>query len=192
MRHGFFGHHGHGHGGGRFARGGFGEDREHGERRHRGAGRFGIGRFLEHGDLRLVVLQLVAEKPRHGYDIIKAIEEKAGGAYTPSPGVVYPTLTLLEELGHITVSQGDGPRKLHTITEEGQAFLETNRGALDAVLARFEEAGAEGGRGPQILRAMLNLKMALRFRLARGRLDAEQVGAIAAAIDAAATTIERI
>ena len=93
----------HGH---RFARGDHGhDDRELGHHRHgRGGGRSGLGRFFAHGDLRLVILQLIAEKPRHGYEIIKAIEEQVGGAYSPSPGVVYPTLTLLEELGHVTVS----------------------------------------------------------------------------------------
>ncbi len=177
----------------RFARGLFEHAQErHGRHGHAGGrgGRF--GRFLEHGDLRLVVLQLVAEKPRHGYDIIKAIEEKAGGAYSPSPGVVYPTLTLLEELGHIAVTPGEGPRKLHTVTPEGQAWLDANRAAVDAVFARFDAAGAEGGgRAPQIMRAMVNLRVALKLRLSRGPLDAGQVQAIAAALDNAAAAIER-
>lgn len=161
------------------------------ERRHHHRGG-GLGRFLEHGDLRLLVLHLVGEKPRHGYDIIKAIEEKAGGAYSPSPGVVYPTLTLLEELGHISVTPGEGPRKLHAITAEGEAYLAANREALDAILARFDAAGVEGGgRAPPIMRAMMNLRVALKLRLARGPLDAEQVRAIAAALDEAAAAIER-
>jgi hypothetical protein len=81
--------------------------------RHRGGGRSGLGRFFAHGDLRLVILQLIAEKPRYGYEVIKAIEEQAAGAYSPSPGVVYPTLTLLEELGYVTVSSGEAGRKQH-------------------------------------------------------------------------------
>ena len=89
----------------------------HPHRRHGGA--FRLSRFFEHGDLRLVALQLIAEKPRHGYEIINAIEEKSGGAYTPSAGAVYPTLTLLQELGHLTVTDGEDGRKLHTLTEEG-------------------------------------------------------------------------
>jgi DNA-binding PadR family transcriptional regulator len=178
MRHGddHGGDHGHGHG-------------PFGHRRHGMRGR--LGRFLEHGDLRLVVLKLIADMPRHGYDIIKAIEDLAGGAYTPSPGVVYPTLTLLEELGHITVSTGAGPRKLHTITEDGQRFLDANAAAVAAIFARFAEAGPQSGPAPQILRSMENLKLALRLRLGRGRVDEDQIRAIAAAIDAAAVAVEQ-
>jgi DNA-binding PadR family transcriptional regulator len=100
-----------------------GEHRE-GERRggHHRHGRGGLGRFFAHGDLRLVILHLVETKPRYGYEIIKTIEELVAGAYSPSPGVIYPTLTLLEELGYVTVSAEDG-KKLHTITEQGRAFL---------------------------------------------------------------------
>src|SRR6266567_1459706 len=114
----------------------------------RGGGRTGLGRFFAHGDLRLVILHLIAEKPCHGYEIIKAIEEQAGGAYSPSPGVIYPTLNLLEELGHVTVSVGDGAKKRHTITAEGRAYLEAHRRSLDALLARMEEASRVHGGGP--------------------------------------------
>jgi DNA-binding PadR family transcriptional regulator len=155
--------------------------------------RSGLGRLFAHGDLRLAILHLIAEKPRHGYDIIKAIEEQVGGAYSPSPGVIYPTLTMLEELGHVTVSAGDGAKKLHTITPEGQAYLAAYRPAVDALLARMQEANRThgGGPAPQILRAMENLRLALRLRLARGPLTEAQVNAVAAAIDAAATGVER-
>jgi hypothetical protein len=95
---------------------------------HRGhGGNSRQGRFFEHGDLRLVALQLIAEKPRHGYEIIKAIEEKSGGAYIPSAGAIYPTLTLLQELGQLTVTDEADGRKLHTITDEGAASLVANR-----------------------------------------------------------------
>src|ERR1700710_3114058 len=111
-RHGLHGPHGRGPGDRRmFGRGGRGD----------------LARFFAHGDLRLVILHLIAEKPRHGYEIIKAIEERVGGAYSPSPGTVYPTLTLLEELGHVTVTPGEGTKRLHTITPEGQSFLDGNR-----------------------------------------------------------------
>ena len=154
----------------------------------------GLGRFFAHGDLRLVILHLIAEKPRHGYEIIKAIEEQVAGSYSPSPGVIYPTLTHLEELGYVTVSTGDGAKKLHEITAEGRAFLDANRRAVDALLARMAETSRAhgGGPAPQILRAMENLKLALRLRLARGPLSEEQVNAVAAALDAAATGVERI
>jgi len=154
----------------------------------------GLRRFFAHGDLRLVILHLIAEKPRHGYEIIKAIEEQVGGSYSPSPGVVYPTLTLLDELGYVTVSTGDGAKKLHEITAEGRAFLDANRHAVDALLARMAETSRAhgGGPAPQILRAMENLKLALRLRLSRGPLSEEQINAVAAVLDAAATGVERI
>jgi DNA-binding PadR family transcriptional regulator len=169
----------HDHHGPRFARD---EDDRHGMRRgrhhghHRG-GRFGLGRLFAHGDLRLVILHLIAEQPRHGYDIIKAIEDQVGGAYSPSVGVIYPTLTMLEELGYVTVSAGDGAKKLHTITAEGQVYLDSYRPTLDALLARTAEANRTygGGSAPQILRAMENLKLALQLRLSRGPLSEEQI-----------------
>ncbi len=152
-----------------------------------------MGRFFGHGDLRLVILHLIAEKPRHGYEIIKEIEERVGGAYSPSPGVVYPTLTLLDELGHITVSDGEGGKKLNTITDEGRAYLEAHRGAIEPLLARMDEASRRhgGGPAPQVVRSMENLKLALRLRLSRGPLSEEQLNAVAQAIDTAATSIER-
>ncbi len=181
----------------RFARGEHGLDpHPFGHGRHgRGGGRSGLGRSFAQGDLRLVILHLIAEKPRHGYELIKAIEERVGGAYSPSPGVIYPTLTLLEELGHVTAGTGDGAgaKKLHGITAEGLALLEANRPAVDALLARMDEAGRVhgGGPAPQVVRAMENLKLALRMRLARGPLSEEQANAVAAALDAAATNVER-
>jgi DNA-binding PadR family transcriptional regulator len=169
----------------RFARTGRGLRLDH--------GRHGLGRLFAHGDLRLVILHLIAEKPRHGYEIIKAIEERVAGAYSPSPGVVYPTLTLLEELGYVTVdAAGDGTRKLHAITDQGRAFLEANRPALEALLARMEEAGrTQAGAPPQVVRAMENLKLALRLRLGQGPLGTEEADAVAAALDAAALAVEK-
>lgn len=179
----------------RFARGERGHDGEQAGRgrQGRGGGRFGLGRFFAHGDLRLVILHLIAEKPRHGYEIIKAVEERVAGAYSPSPGVIYPTLTLLEELGHVTVSAGDGAKRLHEITAEGRAFLNANCPAVDALLARMAEASRAhgGGPAPQVVRAMENLKLALRMRLSRGPLSEEQANAVATVLDAAATGVER-
>ena len=169
---------------------------DHGQRfarRERRHGRSGLGRFFAHGDLRLVILHLIAEKPRHGYEIIKEIEDQVGGAYSPSPGVVYPTLTLLEELGHATVNPGDGAKKLYAITTEGRAYLDAYRPALGALLARMQEAGRVHGGSPppQILRAMENLKLALRLRLSRGPLNDEQINAVTTAIDGVAVSVER-
>lgn len=155
--------------------------------------RGGRGRPFDQGDLRFVILRLIAEKPRHGYEIIKAIEEKLGGLYSPSPGVVYPTLTLLEELGYVTVQGSEGGKKLHAITEEGRAFLEANRATVDAIFSRMDAVSAAqgGGPAPQILRAIENLRTALRLRLSHGPLSEAQIAAVAAALDAAALEVEK-
>jgi len=98
------------------------------------------GRMLAQGDLRLVALALIAQAPRHGYEIIKLVEEKTADWYSPSPGIVYPTLTFLEEAGYVTVS-AEGSKKLYTITAEGRAYLEANRDLADVVLDRLTAIG---------------------------------------------------
>ncbi len=124
--------------------------------RHRGSGRgrrgggpdggdYRIGKMLGDGDLKLIVLALLAENPRHGYDIIKALEEKSSGVYSPSPGVVYPTLTFLEEAGYAT-AVAEGTKKVYSITEEGSAHLEENRDAADSILAEIERVGRKMSR----------------------------------------------
>ncbi len=158
-------------------------------------GRHGGGhsrRLFDHGELRLVVLALVAERPRHGYEVIKAIEDRAGGAYSPSPGVVYPTLALLEELGHATVAR-EHDRRLYAATPAGAAHLAASRPALDRALDRLRAAGAAhgAGGGPEILRATENLKLALRLRLRGGELTPAQTRVIAEALDTAALAVER-
>ena len=177
----------------RFGRHGFG----FGGHGPRGMGRHGRGerreRVFEQGDLRLLLLKLVAEKSRHGYDLIKAIEAAVGGAYSPSPGVVYPTLTLLEDLGYAKVQEAEGGKKLYAVTPEGTAFLETQAEAIAQLQARIDQAAMTGrGRNaPQIVRAMGNLGMALQLRLSRGPLTEEQIQAVAPAIDAAAAAVEK-
>ena len=190
----FRSHLGH-HRGERHARGGFEGGRLF---RHRGGrmGRgFGLRRHFEQGDLRFVILHLLAEKPRHGYEIIKAIEEQFGGQYSPSPGVIYPTLTLLEDLGYARVvpEAGDGGKKTCEITETGRAFLSENKATLDEVLARMAEVTRAygGGPAPEIRRAVHNFRLALSMRLGKGPLSEQQVRDITAAIDAAAAAIER-
>src|ERR1700730_12262169 len=105
-------------------------------------------RILDHGDLRYLLLHLIAEKPHHGYELIKAIEETFGGMYSPSPGVIYPTLSMLEELGHIVPQAVDGTKKAYAATEAGKAFLAGNRPAVDRVLARMATAAQAFGGGP--------------------------------------------
>src|SRR6202008_1315779 len=118
-------------------------------RRHFGGGfggRHGMGdmmragRMLATGDLRLIALALIAEQPRHGYEIIKLLEDRTEGWYSPSPGIVYPTLTYLEEAGYVA-AQAEGAKKLYTITAEGRAYLEDNRDFVDAVLDRLTAVG---------------------------------------------------
>lgn len=163
--------------------------RMHGERGRGGR----IGRLLEHGDLRFVILALLAEKPAHGYELIRALEDRTAGAYRPSPGVVYPTLSLLEDEGFVRLSGGEGGRKLYEITDEGRAALEANKAGVDAVFARMDEAAAHSSDArPKLRRAMQNLKVALTLRMQRGDVSEEQVDAIAAAIDEAAAKIERV
>ncbi|MBK7115420.1 MAG: PadR family transcriptional regulator [Proteobacteria bacterium] len=176
--------------GGHGGRGGHGGHGRHGGR---GGGGGGPGsRVFHHGALRLVVLALIAEAPRHGYEIIKAIEERLAGSYSPSPGVIYPTLTLLQEIGHVTVEENEG-KKRYSITDEGRAHLAANQPAVDAAMARMQAINANhgGGPAPQIIRAMENLKLALRLRVGRGPLSADELQAVAAAIDSAALAIER-
>jgi DNA-binding PadR family transcriptional regulator len=128
----FFGRH-HGRGFGRFG-GWFADGGELGGRG------FGMGRKLASADLQLLILALLAEKPRHGYEIIKSLDERSKGFYAPSPGMVYPALTYLEEIGHATV-EAEGTRKLHRITDLGREHLEKHKDQSDALLAQFSRVG---------------------------------------------------
>ena len=139
---------------GRHRRGRFG----YGFGRHGMGGRGGMdpddmraGRMLAHGDLRLIALALIAEQPRHGYEIIKLLEEKTSDWYSPSPGIVYPTLTYLEEAGYVTGSS-EGSKKLYTITDEGRAYLKDNRDLADAVLDRLTVLGERVARWRRMAR----------------------------------------
>lgn len=134
----------------------------------------------------------MGERPRHGYEIIKEIEELTGGSYSPSPGVIYPTLAWLEELGHVSVAVSEGTKKLHAITAEGRAHLDVYRPTLDALLARIRplQAARTGATAPRIAAALENLQHALKSRLARA-IDDVQLERIAAAIDAATVAIDR-
>jgi DNA-binding PadR family transcriptional regulator len=167
-----------------YARGRFGQEPRHWSGR-------GSARVFDHGDLRLVITALLEEKPRYGYEIIKALEERVGEGYSPSPGVVYPTLTLLEEVGHATVGEAHSGRKLYTLTEEGKAYLQANRATVDAIFARIAELAPRRGAPPQVRRAVENLFAAVRIRLRSRAVTEEQIRAIADAIDAAAKAVEQ-
>lgn len=170
--------------------GGFGRGGEHWGGRGRGGPR--IGRLLEHGDLRFVILALLKEKPSHGYELIRALEERTGGAYRPSPGVIYPTLSLLEDEGFARPTGAEGGRKAFEISEAGLEALERNKPAVDAVFARLDEAAESSPRpSPRVDRAMQNLAMALRVKLAGEKPTDAQLDAIVAAIDDAVAKIEK-
>ncbi|MGA0605815.1 PadR family transcriptional regulator [Phenylobacterium sp. VNQ135] len=190
-----FGHHRHHHSrhgwGGRWGDGrAEARDGAHGERgRGRGAR---MGRFFEHGDLRFVILALLEEQPRHGYELIKELEERTGGAYRPSPGVIYPTLALLEDEGSVRPAAGETGRKLYEITDQGREALTQNRAGVEAVFARMNAAAETSGPSrPRVGRAMMNLGMALRTRLSRATTP-EELDRIIELIDDTARAIEKI
>ena len=167
----------------------FGDEGWSGGRRGRRA-----RRMFESGELRLVLLKLIADEPRHGYDLIRAIEDMTGGEYAPSPGVVYPTLTLLQDMGLIEEAPGEGPRKPFQATNEGRAHLAEREEEVEALLDRLRELAprAEQQAGPAIGRAVKNLMTALSHRVGRDGLDDELLHEIAAILDEAAQRIERI
>lgn len=179
--------------------GGFGgedwDDEGFGGRRGRHGGRG--GRMFGPGELRLLLLLLLDEQDRHGYELIKAIEELAAGAYAPSPGVVYPTLSLLVDEGMIAEVPGEGARKAFTMTDAGRAELAPRLEEAKAVVQRLGDFGkaraeAEGRTGsPPLRRAMANLMIALRHRAGRG-LDEPTAHQIADILDEAARKIERL
>lgn len=177
------------HGGGHFGRGrGGGWDMDGGREGGRRQRVFG-------GDeLRLVLLKLIAETPRHGYDLIRAIEERTGGAYAPSPGVVYPTLTLLAEMNLIAEQATEGARKLFAATPEGMQHLAEREAEVQAILARLDAMGQTRDRvdGVPLRRAMLNLRAVLMHRMEGGALDREKIHEAVSLIDEAARKIERL
>ena len=160
----------------------------------RRGGRRRRGRTVESGELRLVLLRLIAEEPRHGYDLIRAIEELTGGEYVPSPGVIYPTLTLLQDMGFIEEAPGEGARKPFQVTEAGRKHLEEKETEADAIYDRLADLAPDPDRsaGPAIGRAVKNLMTALSHRIGRDGLDEDLLHEIAAILDEAAQRIERV
>ena len=177
--------------------------RRGGERMHRGGrhpmagGRGGRGdkmhRLFEHGDLRVVLLALVDKKPSHGYELIKAIEEASSGLYVPSPGVIYPTLTLLEEQDFVTpVATGNG-RKSYQITEAGKVELQQNQEMVDVIFSRLAQVNRrpEGNLAEGISDVMHRLCHILRSNMVRSDVTPEQVVRINAALMTAVEAIEK-
>ena len=168
-----------------------------------GRGRFGRGgsgnpgggrrRVFDSGELRLVLLRLIWDQPRHGYELIKEIEARSGGVYAPSPGVVYPTLTLLADMGQIE-EQPDGSRKRFAITEEGRKALTDAADAVTAALERLDALKSESARtdAVSVRRAMHNLHAVLHARLSAEDTDKSVHLNVAGIIDEAAAKIERL
>ena len=160
---------------------------------------FGMGRKLASGDLQLLILKLLDEKSRYGYEIIKELDERSKGFYVPSPGMVYPALTYLEEIGHATVAV-DGARKLYSITETGKEDLAKNLATADALFAQFGRVGErmdrvrraldaeDGGEQPdqerhgsrELHRARHDLKLALADKRHSSREEQQRIAAILA------------
>lgn len=176
-----------------FGRRGFGGGQNPFGRGEGEGGPRGRRRMFEGGELRLVMLLLIEQAPRHGYDIIRELETRTGGAYAPSPGVVYPTLTLLEETGLIEARAAEGAKRLFAITPAGKEELDKSRAEAEAALARLEalrKRGEATDMGP-VFRAMTNLKTVLQQKA----LDAgnkQQLLDVADLIDEAARKIERL
>jgi DNA-binding PadR family transcriptional regulator len=160
------------------------------ERRTRVGGGRGA-RFFDHGELRHVVLALLGEQPRHGYDIIRAIEQRTGGAYCPSPGVIYPTQQLLEDVGHAVPATGDVARNSFQITPAGRAFLDQNSALIGDIMSRMKQISrSQASASPLIVAAMDNLKSALH---SSAEPWSETVAKdVATAIDAAAERIRAL
>ena len=153
----------------------------------------GRRRMFGAGELRLVLLKLIADEPRHGYDLIRAVEELTHGDYAPSPGVVYPTLTLLGDMGLIEEQASPGARKKFAVTEDGRRHLTEHEEEVARLLERLEETG-EGRRRsarPELGRALGNLKAALRNRAAHGGWDERLLHEVVDILDEAAKRIER-
>ena len=156
-------------------------------------GRVGGRRMFDGGELRLVLLKLIADAPRHGYDLIRAIEEMTGGAYAPSPGVVYPTLTLLGEMGLIEEQQSDGAKKRFGVTDAGRQHLADHAEQVAGLIARLEGIGARRGAWDEtpVRRAFGNLRMVIGG-VRMGGYSADKLHEIAALLDEVAQKIERL
>jgi DNA-binding PadR family transcriptional regulator len=171
---------------------GFGGD-FFGPRGRRPAGGRG-GRIFEQGDLKYVILRMLQEKPRHGYEIIKELEDRFGGAYSPSPGTVYPTLTMLEDIGYASVSTDEGGRKVYSITEQGRAYLAEHSATVDSIferIAKFVE-GFFDEPMMELNHAMRRLGRAAYSRATRDLSDTERVRRIREILERASADIEKL
>lgn len=160
----------------------------HYDRHHHHDGGHRRKRMFDSGEFRIVLLLLIETKPRHGYELIKDLEERMGGEYSPSPGVVYPTLALLEDMGYIAASEATGVKKVFALTDEGRVFLDENRHTGQEALHRTTSSVPERPRAVE--RAIENFKAALRLRLSSANLSPKEIKHIADTLDHAAREIE--
>jgi DNA-binding PadR family transcriptional regulator len=160
---------------------------------HGGGGR-GRRRVLDAGELRLVLLKLIADQSRHGYDLIRAVEEMTHGEYAPSPGVVYPSLTMLQDMGLIDEVKTEGSRKAFEITADGKDHLAGKEEEVEALFERLKELGSDQRKagGAPIKRSIANLLSALWHRATREDADEGTLHKIAAILDEAAQKVERL
>ena len=173
------------------------DEGEDGDDRGSEAGRFRRGRrgrMFASGELRLALLALIADKPSHGYELIKEIEELTGGDYAPSPGAVYPTLQLLEDEGVIEEAEAEGAKKPFAATDKGREELATRTDEVEALMRRLgrHATRAENVRSPDLFRAMGNLGSVLKNRARSGKLDERTINEIVDMIDEMAKRIERL
>lgn len=151
------------------------------------------GRMFDAGDIRLVVLRLLADRPSYGYQLIKTMEQTMAGGYTPSAGVIYPTLTQLEEEG-LTASTLENNKKVYSLTPAGTEYLEANKLQIGELFERLERTGRsfERGRSPEMMKAFLNLRGAVMARVSRENVKPELTEKIIEAINAAARAIDEL
>lgn len=185
---------GRGFGGGRggpFGEDGFGDGPFGGGRGGRGGGR---RRLFGNDALKLILLKLIADAPRHGYDLIREIESLSGSVYAPSPGVVYPTLTLLADMDLIAEQPGEGSRKLFAITEAGSAHLAEHEAGVAEVMEKLAHLASKAQRNDAapVRRALQNMRVAIQHRLEKEGADSQTMFDVAALIDEAASKIERL
>ena len=159
---------------------------------HRRGGPFRGGRMFGQGDLKYVILRLLDEKPRHGYEIIKELEDRFGGAYSPSPGTVYPTLTMLEDLGYARSTPEEGGRKIYEITPEGRAYLTEHRSTVDDIFDRIATFGESFFGGPMMAvnHAFKDLARAVYGTAPRHSKDADRLRRIREILERAAKEVE--
>ena len=150
-------------------------------------------RLFDANDIRLLILHFLSGSTAHGYELIKSIEAIAKGEYVPSPGIIYPNLSLLEEMGLITPVESDSSKKAWMLTEEGHAELVLQQDPLAHIIAKLESLGVLGDnrRLPEIQRAIHNFKMALNTKLGQSDLPKETLYKIIDTLDQAAKDIER-